>query len=102
MSTIRNGTTGASDTGPASGYNLVLSYLPVVFFLFLYRLSTNTSNPYAAIMLLIFTNSMICFMFFEIKIYCKIPKNLTKLAKSQLIMRLGKQNRSKFEPEERM
>jgi hypothetical protein len=31
-----------------------------------------------------------------------MPKNLTKQAKSQLIMRLGKQNRSKFEPEERM
>jgi hypothetical protein len=77
MSTVGNGTTGASGTGPASGYNLVLSHLLVVFFLFLYRLTTNTSNPYAATMLLIFTHSMICFIIFEIKIYHKMPKNLT-------------------------
>jgi hypothetical protein len=68
MSTVGNDTTGASDTGPASRYNLVLSYLFIMIFLFLYRLSVNTSNPYAAIMLLIFTYSMICFMIFEIKI----------------------------------
>jgi hypothetical protein len=46
----------------------------VVFFLFLYRLSANTSNPYAAIMLLIFTHSMICFMIFGIKICRKCLK----------------------------
>jgi hypothetical protein len=77
MSTIGNGTTGASGTGPASGYNLVLSYLFIMFFLFLYRLSANTSNLYAAIILLIFTHSMICFMIFGIKICRKIPKTLT-------------------------
>jgi hypothetical protein len=68
MSTVGNGTTGASDTGPASGYNLELSHLLVVFFLFLYRLSVNTSNPYDAIILLIFTQTMI----FEIKICRKL------------------------------
>jgi hypothetical protein len=67
----------AYGTGPASGYSLVLSHLFIVFFLFLYRLSANTSNPYAVIMLLIFTHSMICFMIFRIKICCKMPKILT-------------------------
>jgi hypothetical protein len=75
MSTVGNDTTGASGTGPASGYNLVLSHLFIVFFLFLYRLSVNTSNP---IMLLIFTYSMICFMIFGIKICRKMSKNLTR------------------------
>jgi hypothetical protein len=79
MSTVGNGTTGASGTGPASGYNLVLSHLFIVFFLLLYRLNANTSNPYTAIMLLIFTHSMICFIIFGIKICHKMPKNLTKL-----------------------
>jgi hypothetical protein len=74
MSTVGNGTTGASDTGPASGYNLELSHLLVVF---LYRLSVNTSNPYDAIILLIFTHSMIFFMIFGIKIYRKMLKSLT-------------------------
>jgi hypothetical protein len=59
MSTIENGTTGASGTGPASGYKLELSHLLVVFFLFLYRLSVNTNNPYDAIILLISTHIMI-------------------------------------------
>jgi hypothetical protein len=77
MSTIGNGTTGVSGTGPNSGYNLELSYLFVVFFLFLYRLSTNTNNSYDVIMLLFFTRSMIYFMIFWIKIYRKIPKTLT-------------------------
>jgi hypothetical protein len=77
MPTIGNSTTGASGTGPASGYNLKLSHLLVVFFLFLYRLSMNTSNPYDAIMLLISTHSIICFMIFGIKICCKMPKSLT-------------------------
>jgi hypothetical protein len=77
MSTVGNGTTGASGTGPASGYNPVLSHLFIMFFLLLYRLSANTSNPYTAIMLLIFTHSMICFIIFEIKIYRKMPKTLT-------------------------
>jgi hypothetical protein len=78
MSTVGNSTTGAAfATGPASGYNLELDHLLVVFFLFLYRLSVNTSNPYDAIMLLIFTHSMICFMIFRIKICHKIPKSLT-------------------------
>jgi hypothetical protein len=72
MLTVGNDTTGAFGTGPASGYNLVLSYLLVMFFLFLYRLSANTSNP--AIMLLIFTHSMICFMIFGIKICRKCLK----------------------------
>jgi hypothetical protein len=77
MSTVGNGTTGAFGTGPASGYNLELYHLLVVFFLFLYRLSANTSNSYATIILLIFTHSMICFMIFGIKICRKIPKTLT-------------------------
>jgi hypothetical protein len=77
MSTVGNDTTDASGTGPASGYNLELSHLLVVFFLFLYRLSANINNPYAAIMLLIFTHSMICFMIFGIKICHKMPKTLT-------------------------
>jgi hypothetical protein len=77
MSTTVNGTTEASGTGPASGYNLVLSHLFIILFLFLYRLSANTRNPYTVIMLLIFTHSMICFMIFGIKICHKIPKNLT-------------------------
>jgi hypothetical protein len=77
MSTIGNGTTGASGAGPASGYNLELSHLLVMFFLFLYRLSVNTSNPYDAIILLISMYSMICFMIFGIQICHKIPKSLT-------------------------
>jgi hypothetical protein len=77
MSTVGNGTTGAFGTGPAFGYNLELYHLLVVFFLFLYRLSANTSNSYATIILLIFTHSMICFMIFGIKICRKIPKTLT-------------------------
>jgi hypothetical protein len=81
MSIVGNGTTGASSIDHASGYNLMLSHLLIVllivFFLFLYRLSANTSNPYAAIMLLIFTHSMICFTIFGIKICHKMPKNLT-------------------------
>jgi hypothetical protein len=55
MSTVGNGTTGASDTDPASRYNLELSHLLIVFFLFLYRFSMNTSNPYDAIILLFLT-----------------------------------------------
>jgi hypothetical protein len=77
MSTVRNGTTEASGTGPAFGYNVVLYHLFIMFFLFLYRLNVNTSNPYTIIILLIFTHSMICFMIFGIKICRKIPKNLT-------------------------
>jgi hypothetical protein len=76
MSTVGNGTTGASGTGPASGYNLMLSHLFIVFFLFLYKLNTNTSNPYTVIILLIFTHSMICFIIFGIKICRKIAKTL--------------------------
>jgi hypothetical protein len=85
MSTVGNGITGASGTGTASGYNLVFSHLFIIFFLFLYRLNINISNPYTAIMLLIFTHSMIC-MIFKIKICCKIPKNLTITAPIFLIM----------------
>jgi hypothetical protein len=77
MSTVENGTTGACGTGPASGYNLELSHLLVVFFLFLYRLNADTSNPYDTIMLLIFRHSMICFMIFGIKCH-KMPKSLTR------------------------
>jgi hypothetical protein len=54
MSTVKNGTAGASDTGPASGYNLKLSRLFVVFVLFLYRLSVNSNNLYDVIILLDF------------------------------------------------
>jgi hypothetical protein len=82
MSTVRNGTTGASGTDSDSGYNLVISHLFIVFFLFLYRLSANTSNPYTVIMLLIFTHNIIYFIIFEIKIYHKIPKNLTRKTQS--------------------
>jgi hypothetical protein len=77
MSIVGNGTTGAYDTGPASMYNLMLSHLFTVFFLFLYRLNTNASNHYTAIMLLIFTHNMICFMIFRIKKCHKMTKNLT-------------------------
>jgi hypothetical protein len=76
MSTVGNDTTGASSTGPASGYNLMLSHLFIVFFLFLYRLSINTNNPYTTIMLLIFTHNRIYFIIFEIKICHKITKTL--------------------------
>jgi hypothetical protein len=81
MSTVRNCTTGASGTDPASGYNLMLSHLFIVFFLFLYKLSVNTINPYTTIMLLIFTHSMIYFMIFRIKIYRKMAKTLTEKTK---------------------
>jgi hypothetical protein len=74
MSTVGNGTTGASGTDPASGYNLVLSYLFIVFFLFLYGLSANTSNPYTAIMLLIFTHNIIYFIILELKYVIKYLK----------------------------
>jgi hypothetical protein len=77
MSTIGNGTTGASDTGPVSGYNLKLSRLFIVFVLFVYRLSVNTNNLYAAIILLILNNSMIFLLDFGIKIYRKMSKLLT-------------------------
>jgi hypothetical protein len=77
MSTVGNGTAGAFGTGPASGYNLKLSCLFVVFVLFLYRLSTNTNNLYAATILLILNNIMIYLMAFGIKIYRKMPKILT-------------------------
>jgi hypothetical protein len=79
MLTIRNGTAGASGTGPASGYNLKLSHLFVVFVLFLYRLSVNTNNLYAIILLLILNNSMILLLDFEIKIYRIMPKHLTDM-----------------------
>jgi hypothetical protein len=79
MSTVGNGITRASVTGPASGYNLVLSHLFIMFFLFLYKLSANTSNPYTTIILLIFTHSMICFIIFGIKICRMMPKILTIL-----------------------
>jgi hypothetical protein len=74
MSTVENGTVSVSSIGLASGYNLELTHLFVVFFLFLYRLNMNTNDPYDTIILLIFNNNMICFMTFEIKIYHKIPK----------------------------
>jgi hypothetical protein len=76
MSTVGNGTAGASGTGPASGYNLKLSCLFVVFVLFLYRLSANTNNIYTTKILLILNNSMIFLLNFEIKIYCKMVKLL--------------------------
>jgi hypothetical protein len=77
MSTVGNGITGASDTDPASGYNLKLSRLFVVFVLFLYRLIANTNDLYVAILLLILNSSMIFLLDFGIKIYHKITKRLT-------------------------
>jgi hypothetical protein len=74
MLTVENGTARASDISPASGYNLKLSHLFVVF---LYRLSANTNNLYAAIILLILNNSMIFLLDFGIKIYRKMHKLLT-------------------------
>jgi Na+/melibiose symporter-like transporter len=97
MSTVRNGTTEASGTGPAFGYNVVLYHLFIMFFLFLYRLNVNTSNPYTVIILLIFTHSMICFMFFEIKIYRKMPKNLTAVTR----LGVGKRKRRRKKDKER-
>jgi hypothetical protein len=47
MSTVGNGTVSASDTSPASGYNLELSHLFVMLFPFLHRLSANT-NAYSS------------------------------------------------------
>jgi hypothetical protein len=85
MSTIWNGATGASDTDPAYGYNQELSHLSVVFFLFLYKLSANTNNPYDTIILLIFNNIMICFMTFKIKMYSKIPKILTTTSNRSIL-----------------
>jgi hypothetical protein len=75
LSTIQNGTAGVSDTSPASGYNLELSRLFVVFFLLLHKLSANTNNPYEAIILL--NNIMICLVTLGIKIYLKMTKILT-------------------------
>jgi hypothetical protein len=49
----------------------------VVFVLFLYRLSANTNNLYATIILLVLNNSMIYIVDFEIKIYQKMAKILT-------------------------
>jgi hypothetical protein len=77
ISTVENGTAGTSGTDPASGYNLKLSRLFVMFVLFLYRLSANTNNIYAFIILLILNNSMIFLLDFGIKIYHKMPKPLT-------------------------
>ena len=79
MSTVGNGTTGVSGTGPASGYNLNLPYLLVVFFLFLYRLSVNTNTLYDVTIFLMFSIFMIYFMIFGIKLYRKMPKFLTYL-----------------------
>jgi hypothetical protein len=76
-STVRNGTDGVSGTGPALGYNLKLSRLFAVFVLFLYRLSVNTNNLYATIILPILNNSMVFLLDFGIKIYHKMLKLLT-------------------------
>jgi hypothetical protein len=59
MSTVGNGTAGASGIDHTSGYNLTLSRLFIVFILFLYKLSANTNNHYTAIILLILNNIMI-------------------------------------------
>jgi hypothetical protein len=69
ISTVGNGTTGASGTSPASRYNLKLSRLFIVFVLFLYKLSVNPNKLYAAIILLILNNNMIFSLDFKIKIY---------------------------------
>jgi hypothetical protein len=76
MSTVGNDIISASGTSTASEYNLMLSHL---FVMFLYKLSANT-NIYAAIILLIFNNSIIFLLDFRIKIYHKIPKLLTDRA----------------------
>jgi hypothetical protein len=68
MWTVGNSITSTFDIVPASGYNMELSYLFIVFFLFLYKLSVNTNNYYEDMILLIFNNIIICFMTFEIKI----------------------------------
>jgi magnesium-transporting ATPase (P-type) len=78
MSTVENGAAGASSTSAASRYNINLSNLFVVFFMFLYRLRMNTNKPYDAIILLIFNNIVIYFIAFGIKIYRKMPKILTQ------------------------
>jgi hypothetical protein len=75
MSTVGNGTAGASGTGPVSWYNMKLSHLFVVFVLFLYKLSVNTNNLYSAIILLILNNSIIFLLNFRIKIYRKMAKH---------------------------
>jgi membrane protease YdiL (CAAX protease family) len=77
MSTVGNDTIGAFGTSPASGYNLSLSHLFAVLFLFLYRLCVNTNNLYATIILHILNNVMIYLMDFGIKICRKMPKLLT-------------------------
>jgi hypothetical protein len=77
ISTVGNGTVCTSGTGPSSGYYLKLSRLFVVFVLLLYRLSVNTNNLYAAIILLILNNNMIFLLNFGIKIYHKMAKLLT-------------------------
>jgi hypothetical protein len=52
------GNNTVSDSGTASGYNVKLSYLFIVFILFLYRLSVNMINLYAVIILLILNNNI--------------------------------------------
>jgi hypothetical protein len=69
MLTVGNGTAGAFGTE--------LSYLFVVFVLFLYRLSANMNNLYVVMILLILNNSIIFLLDFGIKIYCKMTKLLT-------------------------
>jgi purine-cytosine permease-like protein len=80
MSIVGKGTAGASGTRPTSGYKLELSCLFIVFFLFLHRLSTNTNNPYEAIILL--NNIIIYLITFGIKIYHKLPKFITYITYS--------------------
>jgi UDP-N-acetylmuramyl pentapeptide phosphotransferase/UDP-N-acetylglucosamine-1-phosphate transferase len=80
ISTVENGTAGTSGTDPASGYNLKLSRLFVMFVLFLYRLSTNTNKLYTVIILLILNNILIFLLDFRIKIYPKMTKLLTTRA----------------------
>jgi hypothetical protein len=70
MSTVGNGTAGAFDTGPASGYKHDFLRLFIVFLVFSYRLNMNINNHYDVIIL--FNNIMIYFMGFEIKICLKI------------------------------
>jgi hypothetical protein len=77
MSTVGNNTAGASGTDPILGYNLKPSRLFIMFVLFLYRLSVNTNNFYATIILLLLNNNMIFLLTFQIKIYHKITKHLT-------------------------
>jgi hypothetical protein len=58
--------------------NSMIFLLFIMFALFLYRFNVNTDNLYAVMILLILNNNMIFLLDFEIKIYYKMPKLLTR------------------------